>query len=266
VYDRFNRHINYLRISVTDRCNLRCTYCMPDEGIRLIDHKDILSFEEITEVAKVAVSLGIHKFRITGGEPLVRKNIVSLIAQLASIQGVMDLSMTTNGIFLEELALPLKEAGLHRVNISLDTLNPEKYREITRGGDLTSVLKGIQSATEAGLRPIKINCVVFKSSNERDAMEIKNFGRMNNLDVRFIQQMNLESGEFSVVEGGNGGNCHQCNRLRLTANGMVKPCLFDEQEFSVRELGAEKALLSALNCKPLKGCFNSKGSFYNIGG
>ncbi len=266
VYDRFNRHINYLRISVTDRCNLRCTYCMPEEGISLMNHQDILSFEEITEVARVAVGLGIDKFRITGGEPLVRKDIVKLIAQLACIQGVRDLSMTTNGIFLEELAQPLKDAGLHRVNISLDTLNPDKFSEITRGGDIQSVLRGINAAKAAGLNPIKINCVVFKSSIEKDAIQVKEFGRLNNLNVRFIQQMNLESGEFSVVEGGNGGNCHQCNRLRLTANGMVKPCLFDEQEFSVRELGAEKALINALNCKPLNGCFNRKGSFYNIGG
>ena len=187
---------------------------MPEDGIRLMNHQDILSFEEITEVVRVAVSQGIDKFRITGGEPLVRKDIVTLVSQMASVSGVKDLSITTNGILLEELAQPLKDAGLRPVNISLDTLN----------------------------------------------------GRMNNLQVRFIRQMNLESGEFSVVEGGEGGNCSRCNRLRLTANGMVKPCLFDEQEFSVRELGAEKALLSALNSKPLNGCFNSKGSFYNIGG
>lgn len=266
MYDRFNRHINYLRISVTDRCNLRCTYCMPEEGIQMMNHADILSYEEISEVVRVAVSLGIDKFRITGGEPLVRKDIVKLVAQLASIEGVRDLSITTNGMFLEELAQPLKDAGLHRANISLDTLDPEKFSKITRGGDINSVFRGITAARDAGLKPIKINCVVFKSSKEQDAMEVKEFGRLNNLDVRFIQQMNLESGEFSVVEGGNGGNCHQCNRLRLTANGMVKPCLFDEQEFSVRELGAENALLGALNCKPLNGCFNSKGSFYNIGG
>lgn len=266
MYDRFNRHINYLRISVTDRCNLRCQYCMPEDGIRLMNHQDILSFEEIAEVVRVAVSQGIDKFRITGGEPLVRKDIVTLVSQMASVSGVKDLSITTNGILLEELAQPLKDAGLRRVNISLDTLNPLKFSEITRGGDITKVLSGIQAAKDAGLEPIKINCVVFKSSNEADALEVKEYGRMNNLQVRFIRQMNLESGEFSVVEGGEGGNCSQCNRLRLTANGMVKPCLFDEQEFSVRELGAEKALLSALNSKPLNGCFNSKGSFYNIGG
>jgi cyclic pyranopterin phosphate synthase len=239
---------------------------MPEDGIRLMNHQDILSFEEITEVVRVAVCQGIDKFRITGGEPLVRKDIVTLVSQMSSVSGVKDLSITTNGILLEELALPLKDAGLRRVNISLDTLNPVRFSEITRGGDITKVLRGIQAAKDAGLEPIKINCVVFKSSNETDALEVKEYCRSNNLQVRFIRQMNLESGEFSVVEGGEGGNCSQCNRLRLTASGMVKPCLFDEQEFSVRELGAEKALLSALNSKPLNGCFNSKGSFYNIGG
>ena len=266
MYDRYNRRINYLRISVTDRCNLRCRYCMPEEGVTLMNHCDILSFEEITEVVRVAVTLGIDKFRITGGEPLVRKDIVTLIAKIAAVDGVKDLSMTTNGMLLEELALPLKEAGLNRVNISLDTTNKDKFKSITRGGDINRVLKGIEAARSAGLEPIKINCVVYKSSREEDALEVKEFCRINNLQVRFIHQMNLETGEFSVVEGGEGGNCHLCNRLRLTAHGMVKPCLFDEDEFSVRELGAEKALLTALNIKPLNGCLNTKGSFYNIGG
>lgn len=239
---------------------------MPEEGVRLIDHIDILSFEEITQVVRVAVGMGIDKFRITGGEPLVRKDIVTLISMISAVEGVRDLSMTTNGILLEELARPLKEAGLQRVNISLDTIDAEKYRNITRGGDLKHVLNGIKAASEAGLTPVKINCVVFQSSSEADAREVRAFCLENNLQVRFIHQMNLENGEFSVVEGGEGGNCRKCNRLRLTANGMVKPCLFDEQEFSVRELGAEKALTHALNSKPLNGCVNRKGSFYNIGG
>jgi cyclic pyranopterin phosphate synthase len=239
---------------------------MPEEGIQLVGHQDILSFEEIINVVRVAVSLGIDKFRITGGEPLVRKDIVALISQIAAIGGVKDLSMTTNGIFLEELAQPLKDAGLHRINISLDTLDAEKFKIITRGGELRMVLRGIEAAQYAGLDPVKINCVVMESSMETDALAVKEFGRKNNLLVRFIHQMNLETGEFSIVEGGNGGNCHQCNRLRMTANGMVMPCLFDEQQFSVRELGAEKALLDALDCKPLNGCLNRIGSFSNIGG
>ncbi|MCF6184666.1 MAG: radical SAM protein, partial [Bacteroidales bacterium] len=163
MYDRFNRKINYLRISVTDRCNLRCVYCMPAEGVELMQHKDILRFEEIVEVVKYAVSQGVDKIRITGGEPLVKKGIVDLIRMIAEIDGIKDFGMTTNGIFLDKYAQQLADAGLHRVNISLDTINPEKYRKITRTGDITQVFKGIEAAKKAGLNPIKINCVVQKS-------------------------------------------------------------------------------------------------------
>ena len=266
MFDRYNRPINYLRISVTDRCNLRCRYCMPAEGVVLKEHGDILSFGEISEVVKVAVGLGISKFRITGGEPLVRRDIVSLVAMLSVIQGVEDLSMTTNGIGLEQLARPLKEAGLHRVNISLDTLDPAKYKEITRGGDLAAVLRGIDAAVLAGLNPVKINCVVNQSSDEPDAREVREFCRTRGLQPRFIRQMNLLTGEFSVVEGGSGGDCSRCNRLRLTADGNVKPCLFDDYEYSIREYGIEEALLKALHSKPRSGCRNHTGQFYNIGG
>ncbi len=266
MFDSYNRRINYLRISVTDRCNLRCRYCMPEEGILLKQHKDILTFDEITEVVEVAVRLGINKIRLTGGEPLVRKDIVKLVAMIAAVDGIDDLSMTTNGVLLGELAAPLKEAGLKRVNISLDTLNPLRYRELTRGGDLDQVLKGIDAALAAGFDPVKINCVVFKSSDEEDAREVKEFCRTKKLQPRFIRQMNLKTGEFSIVEGGTGGDCSICNRLRLTADGMVKPCLFGDFEFSIRELGIEKALLSALNNKPEVGCMSRTREFYNIGG
>jgi len=266
MFDRFNRPINYLRISVTDRCNLRCTYCMPECGIQLMPHEDILTFDEITELVRVAVKMGITKIRLTGGEPLVRKEIVTLVSMISSVVGIEDLSMTTNGILLEELAGPLKAAGLNRVNISLDTLHPEKFHHITRGGDLTKVLKGIDAAVKAGLTPVKINCVVFNSSDEAEAREVREFCATRGLQPRFIRQMNLQTGEFSIVEGGSGGNCAICNRLRLTANGMVKPCLFDNHSFSVRELGAEQALLAALQNKPEVGCMNHTGEFYNIGG
>lgn len=266
MYDRFNRHINYLRISVTDRCNLRCRYCMPEEGIQQLRHEDMLTFEEIAGVVRVAVSLGIDKIRLTGGEPLVRKGITSLVAMIAATPGVQDLAMTTNGFFLEENAISLKKAGLQRVNVSLDTLDSDRYKRITRGGDINQVLGGIRAACEAGLNPVKINCVIFRSSQEEDALLVKEFAAREGLQVRFIRQMDLETGEFSEVEGGDGGNCAICNRLRLTANGMVKPCLFSDQEFPVRELGAEQALVSALNSKPLKGCYNKTGKFYNIGG
>lgn len=266
MFDRYNRHIHYLRISVTDRCNMRCRYCMPEEGVKLMAQSDILSFEEIIQVVQEAVKMGIDKIRLTGGEPLVRNGIAELIQKITAISGVKDISMTTNGVLLEEMALSLKNAGLHRINISLDALNPDRYRYLTRGGNLEKVLKGIQAAKEVGLKPVKINCVVFHSSDETDALEVKDFCNRNDLEVRFIRQMDLETGEFSVVEGGDGGNCRECNRLRLTANGMVKPCLFDEYEFSVRELGAKKALINAINCKPLKGCVNRTDSFYTIGG
>ncbi len=264
--DRYNRHINYLRISVTDRCNLRCVYCMPEEGVLLKQHRDILSFDEIVSVVKVAKELGINKIRLTGGEPLVRKDIVKLVSMIDAIDGIDDLSLTTNGVLLEELAAPLKAAGLKRVNISLDTLNPLKYKELTRGGDLGKVLRGIDAALAAGLAPVKINCVVFKSSEENDAREIREFCQKKGLEPRFIRQMNLKTGEFSIVEGGNGGDCSRCNRLRLTADGMIKPCLFDNYEFSIRSLGIENALMAALNSKPRVGCMNQIGEFYNIGG
>ncbi|MBN2485818.1 MAG: radical SAM protein [Bacteroidales bacterium] len=266
MYDRFNRHINYLRISVTDRCNLRCQYCMPECGIKLQGHNNILSFEEIFDVVQAAVGLGITKIRLTGGEPLVRKNIVKLVELIASVKNINDFSLTTNGILLEELALPLKLAGLHRVNVSLDTTNPARYAEITRGGEIERVFRGIEAAKQARLLPVKINCVVTKNSQEPDALLVKDYCKKNGLEARYIKKMNLETGEFSVVEGGNGGNCSLCNRLRLTANGMVKPCLFDENEFSARELGAREALIRAINFKPLKGCLNSRGSFFAIGG
>jgi GTP 3',8-cyclase len=266
MFDSYNRHINYLRISVTDRCNLRCRYCMPEEGVLLKKHQDILSFDEIIAVIEIAVKMGINKIRLTGGEPLVRKDIVRLVAMISVVEGVQDLSMTTNGILLGELAAPLKEAGLNRVNISLDTLNRAKYKELTRGGDLDKVLKGIDAAVHAGFDPVKINCVVFKSSDEADAREVKKFCLIKKLEPRFIRQMHLKTGEFSIVEGGTGGDCSRCNRLRLTADGMVKPCLFDDDAFSIRELGIENAILSALKSKPEAGCLNRTGEFYNIGG
>ena len=266
MFDSYNRRINYLRISVTDRCNLRCTYCMPAEGIPLIQHSDILSFEEIMEVVDAALALGVDKIRITGGEPLVRKGIVNLVQMIASKPGVQDLGMTTNGQLLEKFAQPLKDAGLHRVNVSLDTMNPERYRQVTRGGDIENVLKGIEASQKAGLSPVKINCVILKSPDEPDAVEVAGYGKKLGLQVRYIRQMDLEKGEFYIVDGGSGGDCSTCNRLRLTANGMVKPCLFNDMEYNVREHGAHKALQLALGNKPSCGTINRHGEFYNIGG
>ena len=266
MFDRFDRQIDYLRISVTDRCNLRCTYCMPAEGIRLLRHEDILTFDEITEVARIAVEMGVRKIRITGGEPLVRRGIIDLVKMIASIPGVNDLSMTTNGILLSQFAVPLKEAGLHRINVSLDSLDPVKFSAITRGGNLEDVMNGLRSAKTAGLTPIKLNCVTGDMTDDSDIKQIKEFGEQNGYQVRYIRQMDLATGEFYVVEGGEGGNCRKCNRLRLTSNGLVKPCLFNAIGYNVRELGIREAILRAIDNKPRCGTLNLEEEFYNIGG
>ncbi|MEI7492835.1 MAG: radical SAM protein [Bacteroidota bacterium] len=266
MYDSFNRRINYLRVSVTDRCNLRCVYCMPPRGVQMLSHKDILSYEEILDVIRLAVSMGIDKVRITGGEPLVRKGIVDFIAQVAMIPGIRDFGLTTNGILLEEFARPLADAGLHRINISLDTMDPIRYKEITRGGELGQVLKGIEAARNAGLEPIKINCVIQNSSDEPDARAVREFCLGMGLEVRFIHQMDLGEGCFTIVENGHGGDCMRCNRLRLTANGRIKPCLFSNLEFDIRKMGIKDAIEAALAIKPERGTSNTSDFFHNIGG
>jgi GTP 3',8-cyclase len=266
VYDRFNRNINYLRISVTDRCNLRCSYCMPEEGIQLLKHSDILTFDEITNFTRAAVESGVTKVRLTGGEPLVRRGITALVRMISDIQGISDLSMTTNGILLKTFAPELKSAGLHRVNISLDTVDPVKFAAITREGNVNDVFEGIDAAKNAGLLPVKINCVVKESQDETEAKGVTKFCTENDLEIRYIRQMDLVRGHFSTVEGGTGGNCSLCNRLRLTANGKLKPCLFDNKEFDVRKLGYKEALRLAVELKPECGSYNETGAFYNIGG
>lgn len=266
MFDRYNRKINYLRISVTDRCNLRCMYCMPEEGVELLPHEDILTFDEIVELAKAAVRKGVDKIRITGGEPLVRKGIVDLVKMIGEIEGINDYSMTTNAILLDKYADELAKAGLHRINISLDTLNPEKFKTITRVGDIQKVFEGIQAAKKAGLEPIKVNCVIKESNQEEDAVAVAKYSEENGLHIRYIKEMDLEKGEFSVVEGGSGGDCGTCNRIRLTANGTIKPCLFSDVAYSVRELGAERAIDLAIGNKPQNGITNITGKFYNIGG
>jgi cyclic pyranopterin phosphate synthase len=266
VYDRFERNINYLRISVTDRCNLRCSYCMPEEGIQLLRHSDILTFDEITSFTRIAVENGVNKVRITGGEPLVRKGITALVRMISDIRGITDLSMTTNGILLKEFAHELKAAGLHRVNISLDTIDPVKFAAITREGNVNNVFEGIEAAKRAELLPVKINCVIKESREEAEAKAVTEYCRLNGLEIRYIRQMDLVRGHFSTVDGGTGGDCAMCNRLRLTANGMLKPCLFDNIEFDIRKLGFEEAFKMAVELKPACGSVNDTGAFYNIGG
>ncbi len=187
--DAYGRNINYLRISVTDLCNLRCRYCMPEEGISKVKHEDVLTVEEIYEIAKIFVSLGIDKIRITGGEPLIRNGIVSIIEKIGSLDGVKDLAMTTNGLLLKKYAKDLKAAGLNRVNISLDTLDEKKYFRITRGGQLRKVFQGIEAAKNVGLTPIKINNVLIGGFNDDEIVDFVNLTKDEKIDVRFIEIM-----------------------------------------------------------------------------
>ncbi len=210
--------------------------------------------------------MGINKIRITGGEPLVRKDIVILVRMIAAVSGVTDLSMTTNGILLEKYAVPLVDAGLDRINISLDTINPSKFLEITGTNGLEKIFKGIEAAKKAGLHPIKINCVLLKNEDLQYAEQVKTYALKNGFQVRFIHQMDLRNGEFSVIEGGDGGNCSVCNRIRLTANGLIKPCLFSDLGYDIRELGIEKAIRLAVINKPEAGTHNKSKKFYEMGG
>jgi cyclic pyranopterin phosphate synthase len=301
--DSFHRIIDYVRISITDRCNLRCVYCMPSSGVRPVEHKEILTYEEIIRVVRVAVTLGVRKIRITGGEPLARKNVTYLIASLGKIAGIEDMSLTTNGVLLERYARELADAGLNRVNVSLDSLRPERYREMTRGGEISPVLKGIEAAEKAGLTPIKINMVPIRDMNDD---EIGDFARMTlntPHHVRFIEFMPIgakdlwsneryistdeiktmvgEIGTLSPVrlrrngparyfrfEGAPGvigfisalthHFCSDCNRLRITADGKLRPCLFSETEIDLKpalrgspsEKEIERLLRLSMEVKP----------------
>ena len=276
--DSFQRPIDYLRISVTDRCNLRCIYCMPAEGINLFPHEDVLSYEEIYRIAEVAAEVGIKKVRITGGEPLVRIGLSSLIRMLAQIDAIDDIALTTNGTLLSQYADELKAAGLRRVNISLDTLKPDKFKSITRGGDLDAVLESIDAAGAAGLDPIKINVVVMAGSNDDELLDFASKTVKEGWHVRFIEHMplNMEMASSSFVSEnemrerlatlgklepcifkGNGPAkyyrlphangtigfitpvsehfCFHCNRLRLTADGKLRPCLLSDREIDLRQ-------------------------------
>ena len=276
--DNFGREINYLRISVTDRCNLRCKYCMPAEGFsNLIPHSEILSFEEIIQIAEAAASIGIHKLRLTGGEPLVRHSIVDLIARLNEIDGIDEIDITTNGLLLADMAHDLKEAGLCRVNISLDTFDPDKFREITRGGDLNKVLRGIEAAEREGLTPVKINCVALGGFNDDEFGDFIALTKDRDITVRFIELMPIGSADvgegygfisdqdilkmypelepceperFSVsvdyhLPGAKGKVgfisalshhfCSTCNKLRLTSDGKIKPCLHNNEEIDIKK-------------------------------
>ena len=215
--DSYGRSINYLRISITDLCNLRCRYCMTDKGVIKKEFEEILTLEEIEKITKEFVKLGINKIRITGGEPLVRKGILKLIREIGSLKEVKDFAMTTNGTMLKKYAKELKNAGLNRVNISLDTLNPKKYSHITRGGDIKNVLEGIEEAKKVGLTPIKLNVVLIKGFNEDEIEDFVNLTRDENIDVRFIELMPI------------GQVCQWSLNRYLSNNTVLEKCSYLER-------------------------------------
>ena len=203
VVDAYGRTFTYLRVSVTDHCNLRCVYCMPEEGVPWLPKDQILSFEEIHTIVQAAAACGVHKIRLTGGEPLVRRGIEDLTAMIANVPGITDLALTTNGILLESLAGKLAAAGLKRINISLDTLNPEKFKQIARRGELGQVLDGIKAAQAAGLSPIKINMVVLGGLNDEEVAEFAALSVLQPVDMRFIEYMPLEEAKGCAMGSGN---------------------------------------------------------------
>ena len=292
--DRLGRNITYLRMSVTDKCNLRCRYCMPEEGVCKRSHFDMLTEDEIITAVEAAASLGITKLRITGGEPLVKKNIVSICRRAAAVEGIREVCLTTNGLLLPQLAKALKEAGVSRLNLSLDTLDEKKYAYITRIGKLEDFLTGLNAALDAGFEKIKINAVLIGGFNDDEIVPLANLTQQCPVDVRFIELMPMyDSGDFDetayvpytrVLEAlpeaepvaqdggvaklyrlpGAKGNiglispvsahfCGDCNRIRLTADGKLKPCLHSADEYSLKELdfdGMKAVLEEAIWNKP----------------
>ncbi len=217
LFDSFGRRINYLRISVTDRCNLRCIYCMPPEGIPLIPHGEILSYEEISTIVQVAARLGIDKIRLTGGEPLVRAELPKLVGMLSQIEGIDEVSLTTNGTLLKKYVVELKQAGLKRVNVSLDTLKVDRFQHITRLGKLKDVLEGIEAAGDAGFNPIKINTVVMRGINDDEVLDFANMTYKKEWHVRFIELM-----PFADIIGFVPSDEIQQHIMSL---GKIEPCL-----------------------------------------
>lgn len=265
--DRFGRDITYLRISVTDRCNFRCRYCMPAQGVRLKAHGDILRYEEIIRIAAAAIGLGVRKIRLTGGEPLVKRDIETLVAGLSSLRGLQELCMTTNGSLLTPpKAAALKEAGLGRVNISLDTLDPGRFAYLTRGGRLDTVLRGIDAALDAGLTPVKINLVVMQSTEEREVEAMRAFCDRKGLSLQTINHFSLDHRPEAHYTYDRPTPCEACNRIRITADGFVKPCLFSENEIKIDLDDIEGSLLAAVSAKPRAGRVCGNRVMSQIGG
>jgi cyclic pyranopterin phosphate synthase len=268
MFDKFNRQINYLRISVTDRCNLRCTYCMPEEGVVPKSHHDILSYEKILEVVKEATRLGIKKVRLTGGEPLVRKGILFLVQQLKKLPGLEELTLTTNGVLLDKMAAPLEKMGLDRINISLDTLEPEKYKKLTRTGDIKNVLRGIDAVIKAGFKNTKINMVLIPGYNDNEVEAMQVFCREKGFTLQRINHYSLENIESidRTYSAERPLKCERCNRIRLTADSKLKPCLFSDLEIPLDFNNLKESLIKAIQCKPISGTTNVTTQNWQIGG
>jgi GTP 3',8-cyclase len=268
MYDRCNRRIHYLRVSVTDRCNLRCCYCMPAGGVQSIAHGDVLSFERIRDIVAAATRLGIDKVRLTGGEPLVRKGITSLVSMLRAVPGLGEVAMTSNGLLLPELAGDLKRAGLDRLNISLDSLDPLRYARITRGGDLTRALAGIEAARTAGFVRTKINMVLIPGENDHEQDAFQRFCTERGLELQRIRHYSLtrQPPTRPGFDAERPLACSQCNRIRLTADGHLKPCLFSNLEIPVDAADPVSSLRRAILAKPEAGTACENRQIWQIGG
>lgn len=282
MHDSYGRRITYLRLSVTDLCNLRCRYCMPEVGVCKKNHIDMLTEEEMIDVVRAAASLGVKKIRITGGEPLVKPNILSICERAAKVDGIEELCITTNGVLLPKMASDLKNAGVNRVNISIDTLDEKKYRYITRFGDLSTALKGLETAINVGFDYVKLNTVLIGGFNDDEIDDFVQLSIDNTIDVRFIELMPMYSGGYFdeskflsadevlkmygnrlipcdsgsgvagiyKIQGAKGRIglirqdvdhiCSRCNRIRVTADGKIKPCLHSSQEISLKGLNQEQ--------------------------
>jgi len=263
--DSYDRNIRYLRISVTDRCNLRCVYCMPEEGVPTIPHERILSYERIARIAAEAVKLGFDKFRITGGEPLVRKDLPHLVSLLAEIPGRKKIGMTTNGTLLASVAHELRFRGLDSVNVSMDTLYPERYRELTRGGRLKDVLEGIKTARSTGLR-VKINVVMIDEQSEEDLRKIRIYADAVGASVQSIARYRLDETKEDGGEYDRPPKCASCDRIRLLADGTLRPCLHNSEGIPIDFGNISGSLAAAVAGKPACGLSCKEAALSGIGG
>ena len=265
MFDRFNRPITYLRISVTDKCNLRCRYCMPAEGVPMRRHEDLLSLEQLAEAARAAVGLGVAKIRLTGGEPLVRRGIVELVRMITAIDGLEHLGMTTNGSLLAPRARELRSAGLDSVNVSLDTLDPGRYREITRCGSISDALEGVRAARAEGL-PMKINMVVLPDTAPGEIESMREFAESVGARLQLINHFDLTRRKIDGYAFDRPPACAGCNRVRLLADGTLKPCLHSNEELRLDPQRPAESLREAILAKPRRGGACTNRPMRQIGG